>query len=370
MRILLVWEYYPSYLDDFYRRNPDAHRLPFAEQNQLLLEDGFLWNAYLVPEFRKLGHQAEAYVANAAPLQAVWARENGIGGSASRLDILREQIRAYRPDVLWIGGAPQLLGEFLRSVQGYCGAVVAWRAAAGGELLDWTGVDCVLSSHENFVQAFRRMGLRSELVLPCVDPQWASECLAAAGQRDCDVTFYGTLNVALFANRLKLLSTVTRHVRCNIHSDRWRWQRRPKPLGSFLRQFRYVPFRLRTRFAPPAYGRELMQLIAESKIVLNAHVDSAGGLAGNIRMFEVTAMGALLVTDACANLAKIFEPEREVVTYRNPAAAVEKLRYYLRHREERKAIARAGQQRTLRCYNSSIRAGEVLQIFNSIAPGA
>lgn len=367
MRILLAWDYYPSQLKSFYRRYPEAHLLPFAEQNRLLCGEGFQWAAYLVPELRKLGHEAESYVANAEPVQSMWARENGIEGSASRMEVLREQIRSYRPDILWIGTTPQFLGEFLRSVRSYCGVVVAWRAAAGWEQFDWTGVDCILSSHSNFVQKFRALGLRSELVLPCVDSALVSECLASAGERDHDITFYGTLSVTLFANRLRFLSGVTKHVPCNIHSDRWKWQRRPRPLRPFLTQLRYLPFRRRTRFAPAAYGRELMQLIAESRIVLNAHVDSADGLAGNIRMFEATAMGALLVTDACRNLSEIFEPEREVVTYSNTAEAVEKLRYYLQHPEERETIARAGQERTLRCYNSSIRAREVLQIFSSLA---
>src|ERR1019366_102335 len=98
MRILLLWDYYESYLRQYYLRNPGVGDRTYAEQNRLLLSDGFSWNAYLVPEFRKLGHEAEAIVGNAAPAQMMWARENNITCTAEnvltlRSNIVREQIR-------------------------------------------------------------------------------------------------------------------------------------------------------------------------------------------------------------------------------------------------------------------------------------
>lgn len=366
MRILLLWDYYPAYLRQFYLHRPNAPGLTFAQQMQLLLEDGFNWPAYLIPEFRRQGHEAVALVGNAEPAQKAWGQENGFTASASPAEIVREQIRRFRPDILWLGGAERFLGEFLQSVRKDCGAVVAWRAAAGGEKLDWNGVDCILSSHQNFVDVFRGLGLRSELVLPCVDPEMMAGCLAEAPPRDRGVTFYGTLSASLFTNRLQFLSSVTRHVRCHVHSEGLSWQRRPRPLGLFLGQLRYVPFRIQTRFEPPVYGWDLRRLIARSKIVLNAHVDSAAGLAGNIRMFETTAMGALLMTDASPNVAEIFEPGREIVTYESAADAVEKLRYYLSHPEEREAIAQAGQRKALARYSTRVRAQGVLEIFENL----
>jgi hypothetical protein len=172
----------------------------------------------------------------------------------------------------------------------------------------------------------------------------------------------------MFTKRLDLLSAVSRRVHCHVHSEQLTWQRRPRPFGTFLSQFRYLPFRMRTRLEPAVYGRNLLRLLAASKIVLNSHVDSAAGLAGNIRMFEATAMGALLLTDACENVSQIFEPEKEIVTYRSPADAVDKIRYYLRRPEERMAIANLGQRRLLREHNSRIKADQALGMFSSLIP--
>ena len=302
----------------------------------------------------------------------MWARENNKSYSAKdvlswRNHIVQEQIRKFRPDILWLGGANHYLGDFIRSVREYCGAVVGWRAAVGGERLDWTGVDCVLSSHSNFVDMFRKMGLRSDLMLPCMDGALVSECLSSEVRRSRDVTFYGTLSSTMFTKRLDLLDAVTRQIPCHIYADRVTWQRRPRsPIGIYFNQIRYIPFKLRTRLEPPAYGKELLRLLAGSKIVLNSHVDGAEGLAGNIRMFESTAMGALLLTEESENINQIFTPDKEIATYRNPVEAIDKIRYYLNRPDEREAIAKAGQQRTLQKHNSRIRAEEALKIFSSL----
>ena len=51
-----------------------------------------------------------------------------------------------------------------------------------------------------------------------------------------------------------------------------------------------------------------------------------------MRLYEATGVGSLLVTDAKQNLAELFEPESEVVTYRDADELVERVRHYLAQR--------------------------------------
>jgi spore maturation protein CgeB len=67
-----------------------------------------------------------------------------------------------------------------------------------------------------------------------------------------------------------------------------------------------------------------------------------------MRLFEATGMGACLLTDWKPNLTELFEPDVEVAVYRTPAECVDKAHYLLEHDAERRAIAAAGQRRTLR----------------------
>ena len=92
----------------------------------------------------------------------------------------------------------------------------------------------------------------------------------------------------------------------------------------------------------------MYKILNTSLMTLNHHIDVAGDYAGNGRLFEATGTGTLLVTDWKPNLHKMFEPGKEVVAYRSAEECAEMVRYYLEHDQEREAIARAGQQRTLR----------------------
>ncbi|MDQ3755068.1 MAG: glycosyltransferase, partial [Acidobacteriota bacterium] len=77
-------------------------------------------------------------------------------------------------------------------------------------------------------------------------------------------------------------------------------------------------------------------------------IDISPVSASNMRLFEATGVGSCLLTDWRANISTLFEPDREVVTYRNAEECIEKATYLLDHESERQQIARAGQRRTLR----------------------
>jgi spore maturation protein CgeB len=80
---------------------------------------------------------------------------------------------------------------------------------------------------------------------------------------------------------------------------------------------------------------------------VNRHIDAAEGHANNMRLYEATGSGALLLTDRGSNLHELFEPGREVVVYEGASDLADKAAHYLAHDDERRAIAAAGQARTL-----------------------
>lgn len=365
MKILLLWDYYDRYLQNFYSNYPDAVSLPYQEQLQVLLDDFCTWTAYLVPQLRTMGHTADIVIGNAAPLQRAWARENNVpfDRRSWRFGIAREQIRRFRPDVLWLCGAEHYLGDFLREIRSACRRVIAWRAVRWHHDADWRDVDCVLTSYANLVDEFRRLGKRSDLVLPCFDEDILHDL--SIGGPDIDLSFIGSMNPIQFARRLDILRYVHKRAPVRIFAERPVWRRRPVPLAPFLSQARFAPFLLRMQRDPAVYGLNMFATMRRSKMTLNVHERSSANLAGNIRMFESTGTGTLLVTEAAPNLSQLFESDREVVTYRSKEEAVEKIRYYLEHDNERQSIASAGQRRTLRDHNSRVRAQEVVEIFQN-----
>lgn len=363
MKILLVWDYYPAYLRAFYAQHPEARDRPYAQQLALLLDDFFTWPAYLVPELNALGHETAILIGNARWLQLQWAKENGlIVDDSWQLSILREQIKRFHPDVLWLCGVDYYLSSLLRQIRHFCRRVISWRATEWPGHLDWSNVDCVLSSHTHFIEQFRRLGVSSELMLPCFPPQILTRL--APGERACDVAFIGSLDPIHFSQRIKTLRYIQKRTSLRIYAEKPIYRRRPLPLDLLARQLSVLPELVGLQRNLPVYGLEMFQVLSQAKIVLNVHTNSANGLAGNIRMFETTGVGALLVTEAAPNLSELFQPDRQVIAYASPEEALEKIQYYLEHESERKVIADSAQMRTLAEYSSAVRAAQFLDIVS------
>ena len=84
-----------------------------------------------------------------------------------------------------------------------------------------------------------------------------------------------------------------------------------------------------------------------------------------MRLFEATGSGTMLITDKKKNLDEMFTPGKEVVVYHSAEECVEMIQHYLNNHSERDAVARAGQQRTLRDHNYEIRARELVELLPS-----
>jgi len=82
-----------------------------------------------------------------------------------------------------------------------------------------------------------------------------------------------------------------------------------------------------------------------------------------IRHFEVTAHGGFLLTYPTAELSECFNIGEECDVFHDEQELLEKIAYYLEHPEQRRQIAAAGQQRTLREHLYSHRLTTLVDIL-------
>jgi len=139
-----------------------------------------------------------------------------------------------------------------------------------------------------------------------------------------DVLFVGSGDL----RRILLLESIAEHV--SVFGDRWE------------RNYSLISETLRLRVVDkPVWGRELHQLMAESKIVLNITRGPfyAAETGINLRIFEALAAGKFLLTDYCDEVAELFEVGVEIETFSGSAELREKVRYYLENPEKRLATA-------------------------------
>lgn len=367
MKFLIVNTDYPKFLRSLYAKHADLEKRSYDEQMRVRVASLFGVANFYSSNLRTLGHDARDVYANNEYMQRAWAREKGIRLSINPLrrfhiqrqrfpwlglarepkwiyEILAAQIKHFKPDVI-LNQSIGLSSKFFREVKPYARLLIGQHAAPLPEWLDLSVYDLIISSLPNLVNLFRRGGLSSEFHRLGFE----TTILERLGEEEKTkpVTFVGSLFRA-HASRRKWLDHVCRHVEVEVWGG---------DAYGFSEESAVFSYRKGT-----AWGLDMYRILQSSLITLNHHIDVAECYANNLRLYEATGVGTLLITDRKENLREMFEPGKEVVAYRSPQECVELIQYYLEHDDERVAIASAGQQRTLREHDYYHRMQEMVDI--------
>lgn len=119
-------------------------------------------------------------------------------------------------------------------------------------------------------------------------------------------------------------------------------------------------------YAGEAWGLDMFQILQKSKVVINRHIDMAGDYAANMRMFEVTGVGSLLLTDFKSNLNYYFDINTDLLSYKTPDEAAIKATKILNDEKSLNQISQSGQQATLNRHTYQIRAEELSCLIQSL----
>jgi len=245
--------------------------------------------------------------------------------------ILQEQLSFYRPDVVISVAIAQILPQFFKENRNLFRILIG-QSAGPSPLPDWdySCYDLLISSSEERVEYFRKRNLRSEFLPLAFDPRAIQN--VRDGSNKHDVTFVGSVS-SDHSSRVDWLTAVAEELP---ELKIWAFD-----AGSVLKDSI-----LRERFQGEAWGVEMFQIFHDSKITLNHH-GNVGPYANNMRLYEGTGMGTLLITDYKPNLGEILQVGREVLCYKTPKECVDLVRTYLKDDAARSSIAAAGQKRTL-----------------------
>ncbi len=386
MRLIRITTNYSTYLKQFYTKNPLLKKQPYAAQYQQLMADCFGWADFWTHALRKLGYEVWEPVGNAGQMQKAWAKEHGVHYTHKTwlTDVIVAQIKSFRPDILFVDDYSTYSEGFIRYVRQECSSiklVLGWCGAPYQDETVFHAYDIVLSNIPELVEHFRALGHRAEHIHHAFAPR-VLENMNYPNQSPINFSFIGSLikGPDFHEQRELLVKKLVRETDLKVFSDVsppgllkiYRQQliydgtqlmKLFLPIKKFLAKIpkicRYAELQERPKVSPPldkviikkasppVFGLKMFQTLLNSKVTLNTHINISPYSASNMRMFEATGVGTCLLTDWKENLAQIFQPDQEVVTYRSTEECIEKLHWLLEHPEERKTIALAGQRRTL-----------------------
>ncbi len=111
----------------------------------------------------------------------------------------------------------------------------------------------------------------------------------------------------------------------------------------------------------PIYGKEMLKILGNSKILVNSHIENTKH-AGNMRLFEGTAMGCLVLTDKKNGLKEIFCINKEIITYSTVNNLLFKINKCLKNPRMISKISTNAQKKTLKKHTYKNRS----KILNNI----
>jgi SAM-dependent methyltransferase len=346
MRIVVLDWCYAEFLDALYSRDPGLADRTFEEQRRALAATAFGTADFYSKSLGALGHEAQDVVLNAAPAVRAWARENGLDPRRPATEIVHELVARTRPDVLYVQELNAVSPALLRSLRGSVRLIAGQTAYPLEPDLDLSPYDVIFTSFPHYVDLFRHLGVPAEYLRLAFEPR-ILEKLGPLERRH-DVVFVGGVG-EFHRERTAFLEAVAR--------------RTPLEFWGFGVDTLAADSPLRACHRGEAWGLEMFRVLASARIALNRHIAVAGRYANNMRLYEATGTGALLLTDDKENLSDLFVPGREVVSYRSADECVAEIERLLAHEDERAAIARAGQERTLRDHSYPVRMRELAALL-------
>lgn len=322
------------FLDTFYsevfqRLAPVAS---YADRQTQLARLCFGTSDFYSSAFRNMDWEAYDLVANDDLGLEFYARERGWTMLSRHQIVMKIILDGERPDILYCQDLSFLGPERVVQIRNSGIKVV------GQISCPWPGDEAIKSfellftSFPHYLDEFARCGVAG-IFLPIGFGSRVLNELPLV-QRIFDTTFVGGIS-AHWTEGDKTLTHLASHPTCRFS---W-WGYGVENLPS--------DHPLRLAYRGLAWGLPMYAIYSKSRIVVNRHGEVARGFANNMRMFEATGCGALLITEEAPNLQDYFEPGVECETYKSKEELAEKVIHYLNHDAERAKIATAGYARTL-----------------------
>jgi hypothetical protein len=382
LRIFILSTDYGAFLSDLYGRMPRLAAASFGEQEAArrssFFADAYAWRDALAA----LGHEVLVVTANNEAMQNAWLRARGerlpdrqtkslrglarIAAARRRgtpaellpglvepsrlLPIVVAQAASFEADVVLIHDLHLLDRETLQQLRRHARVVVGQHAATSlGPSVPLELYDAIFSSFPPTIAHLQNVNVRAVPLRLAFDRGVLAALAAPAPDFEWEVTFVGSLQ-SVHSSRARFLEGLAERVpELRIWTPR---AERP-PRGSVLRD----------RWQGTAFGLAMYEILRASQATVNHHGD-VGSYANNLRLYEATGVGTLLLTDRKQNLGELFVAGDELIAYDDVDDCAAQLAALDRPARER--IAAAGQARTLGSHTFDDRAVELVAALDDL----
>lgn len=329
-RIIFLDTYYPEAMREIERRPASSYQGILRQ----LLDLRFGTADFVSGAIARLGWEASDVVANSRALARAFMREKrGESGDPPEDVFALAAVHEADSDVVAVQNVSLLSRNAVRMLSDEGRTIVLFSSYAMVPDAPVDAYDFLFTSFPHYREIY---GQKTRVVyLPLAFGREATEGMAEPA-RDIPVSFVGGLgHPAIWGRGQEAFEVLAQ----NVPEFSW-WGYAGSSLGPGSA--------LKKCWRGPAWGRDMYGIYLRSRIVVNRHGEIARGYANNMRLYEATGSGALLVTESAPNLAELFQPGVEVGVYDGTGPGlVDAVRKYLSDPERLASVAAAGRAATL-----------------------
>ncbi len=351
MRVLQVETFYSSFLDQF-QNDPTTASLRYGEQIERLMLGAFSAGHMITPYLPALGHEVLTCIANCQQSQITWLMENAsqeqIDSLRSLRDIVALQIESFRPDVLYATDPVYCDSAFINGLSWRPPLCLGWRAAPTALSVDFSAYDLMLTSDDAFRAICKARGAERVASYFPGHPAWINNSL---GPRDIthDIVFSGQAG-GLHRKRRAFLAAIlprlaAEGLRVGFYCDS---DVREFPVLAALQQ-------------PGVYGLDMYRALRNGRMTLNILIDTASPDGINMRDFEATGVGSLVI-DSGISGNRVFENGVECLCLETPEETIAAILRLMDDPEALDRIALAGHRKCMKDYEMNVRARRFVEI--------
>lgn len=360
IRLFKATTHYKAFIDSIYERYPDLSQQSYQTQMDKILSYKFATADFWKINLEARGDfEVQEILFEVEPLQKKWAEENNVAyGDNWIWDILIAQAKQFEPQIVMYYQIGTLQGDFKRKLKSEVKSAevhISLDGVAHKDAKLFEEVDIMFSCLDFIADYYKQQGFHS-LYLPFGFETTLLDQLTL-WDRKYETTFVGSFNVRMNSGhytRKELVKFVNSKTDIDLfinnedlkHWQPWRWPQRQRIFSGKFQEMIDV-WQLGRNNHEARFGIDMYQLLANSRMTLNMHIDAAGPKAANMRLFEATGAGTCLVTDWKENIGDFFEEDYEVVTYKSKEECVEKIKWLQNNPEKCEEIARAGHKKTI-----------------------
>jgi hypothetical protein len=354
-KILIIDTVYPKVLDNLRRKLKREKRFSYEYALNNLFNLRFGTSDIYSRLLNLNGWDSETVIANSPLLQFSWKeqfrdRNKGIYRNSFILtnvlfdlihsfpytknwltNILLSQIHYHKPDIVYLQDLNFIDFQTLKSIRNSGIFIVGQIASPLPNNQIIRMYDHIYSSLPNLVNKINSMGTSASF-LPIGFDSRVSKEIPNVEQRDL-LTFVGGIS-SIHSNTLPLLQQVLDH-----HPEL-------KIYGYGKREAKNSKSIYRVHLGE-AWGLDMYKIFQNSYLTLNRHSEVSGPYANNMRLFESTGMGSLLLTDNKINISDYFIPNEEILVYDNFQHASDLVKWVKDNPGKARKIAENGLKRTL-----------------------